>query len=175
MDKSLSTITLTLWNNDAESFNANFGQPVILVKNARVSEFNGGKSLSVGVGSTMKVNPDIKEGHQLRGWYDNEGHTKQTSSLSTRVGSVGNFNTEWLTFHEAKGRNLGEGDKPDWFQLCGVINLIRTNNAVYKACATVDCNKKVVDMENGQFRCEKCNINSHNFKYRLMVNVSMRI
>lgn len=170
VDKSLVTVTLTLWNNDAESFGTNHSQPVVLVKNARVCEYGGGKTISVGAGSTLKINPDIAEGHKLRGWFDNEGSNQQTTSVSARTGG-GNFSTEWLTFHEVKARGMGDSDKAEYFQLCGTINLIRSNNAVYKACSTADCNKKVVDLENGQYRCEKCNVDTTNFKYRLMISV----
>lgn len=94
------------------------------------------------------------------------------SSISARAGGMGSIQTEWLSFHEANQKNLGHGDKPDYFQLKGTIHMIKNTNAVYKACPQADCNKKVVDMENGQFRCEKCNVESPNFKYRMMLNVS---
>lgn len=144
---------------------------MLLVHAGRVNEFNGGKSVSIGSGSVIKVNPDCVEGHRLRGWFDNGGAENIDSSVSARTGG-GDFNTEWLTFHEAKQKNLGQGDKPDYFQLKGIVHIVKANNAAYKACPQADCNKKVVDMENGQFRCEKCNTEYPNFKYRLMLNVS---
>lgn len=160
---------MTLWNADAENFN-DFGQPVLLVQGARVSEFGGGKSISF-VGSTvLKHNPDLTEGHFLRGWFDNGGGREVHNSISAQSGG-GNFSTEWLTFHEAKLKSLGNGDKADYFQIKGTISLIRNANIVYKACAQENCKKKVVDMQNGQYRCETCNVETANFKYRLLVNV----
>lgn len=167
-------MNLTLWNVEAENFN-DYGQPVLLVKGGRVAEFGGGKSISM-VGSTvLKKNPDLSEGHFLRGWFDNGGGREIRNSVSAQTGggSGGNFNTEWLTFHEAKLKNLGQGDKPDYFQTKGTIQLIRSSNIVYKACPQDNCKKKVVDMQNGQYRCENCNIESANFKYRMIVSVSI--
>lgn len=173
VDKSDASVTLTLWGLDAENFNAAYQQPVVLIKSARVSEFNGGKTITVGNGSTFKINPDIVEGHKLRGWFDNGGGENITTSVSARTGAGSNFSTEWLTFQEAKAKGLGEGDRPDYFQLRGLIHLIRGNNAIYKACPQPECSKKVLEQDNGQYRCEKCNAEFPNFKYRLMLSVSI--
>lgn len=170
VDNSNASVSVTLWGQEADEFN-HFDNPVILISAGRINEFNGGKSISVGNGSVVKTNPDCVEGHRLRGWYDNGGAEHIETSVSARTGGGGDFNTEWLTFHETKARNLGSGDKPEYFQLKGVVHIIKTSNAAYKACPQAECNKKVVDMENGQFRCEKCNTEYPNFKYRLMLNV----
>lgn len=129
----------------------------------------------MGVGGVLKINPDCVEGHRLRGWFDNGGGEGIATSVSARTGAGAGFTTEWLTFHDAKLKNLGNGDKPDYYQVKAVIHMVKTNNAAYKACPQADCNKKVIDMENGQFRCEKCNNVYPKFKYRLMVNVSKKL
>lgn len=171
VDSSNASITVVLWGQDAEKFQ-DFGQPVLLVKGGRINEFNGGKTVSMVSSSVLKRNPDVVEGHRLRGWFNNGGATGIQKNLSARSGAGGGFATEWLTFHEAKVKNLGQGDKPDFYQLKGTITMIRSTNAVYKACPQPECNKKVIDMESGQYRCEKCNQTFPNFKYRLMVSVS---
>lgn len=170
VDNSNAAVTLTLWGKEAEDFN-HYNQPVLLVKDARINEFNGGKTLSVGGSSVVKINPDLVEGHRLRGWFDNGGGENISASVSARTGG-GNFASEWMTFLDAKHKNLGNGDKPDYFQLRGTIHLVKANNATYKACPQPECNKKVVDNDNGQYRCEKCNSEFPTFKYRMMVNVS---
>lgn len=72
---------------------------------------------------------------------------------------------------DVKMRNLGNTDKPDYYQCKATINLVKNNNSYYKACPTPDCNKKVVeDLPN--YRCEKCNAEFPNFKYRLLISVS---
>lgn len=169
VDNSNAAVSLTLWGQEADDF-SHYDNPVLLVHAGRVNEFNGGKSISIRNDSVLKVNPDCVDGHRLRGWFDNGGAESIEGNVSARTGG-GDFNTEWSTFHEAKAKNLGNGDKPDYFQLKGIVHIIKPTNAVYKACPQADCNKKVVDMENGQYRCEKCNAEFPNFKYRLMLNV----
>jgi len=143
------------------------------VKGARVSEFNGGKSLSCGAGSVFKINPDIPEGHKLRGWFDNGGGENISTLVSAQTGSGGGYSSEWLTFHEARLKNLGSGDKPDYFQCKAVVHIVKSQNAFYKACPQAECNKKVIDENNGHYRCERCNAVFPNFKYRLLVNMSI--
>lgn len=72
---------------------------------------------------------------------------------------------------DVKLKNLGSGDKPDYFTCKAVINLVKSKNAFYKACKNADCNKKVLENDNGTYRCEKCNEESGEFKYRLLLNV----
>lgn len=171
IDNSNAAVTLTLWGQEAEDFNHS-NHPIVLVKGARINEFNGGKTISVASSSgVLKINPACDEGHILRGWFDNGGGENIAANVSGRTGG-GNFATEWMTFQDVKLKNLGNGDKPDYFQLRGTVHLIKTNNATYKACPQPECNKKVVDHGNGQYRCEKCNRDYHNFKHRLMINVS---
>lgn len=169
VDMSNSAISLTLWGDDAVNFDGHV-QPVILVKGTRINEFNGGKSLSLGGGSIMKINPDIPEAHKLRGWFDNGGGDSVANMVSARTGG-GSFSTEWMTLKDARARNLGSGDKPDYFQCKAVVHIVKQENAFYRACPQSDCNKKVVDEGNDQFRCEKCNALFPNFKYRLLINV----
>ncbi|EDV30349.1 uncharacterized protein Dana_GF23244 [Drosophila ananassae] len=171
VDMSNSAINLTLWGDDAVNFDGHV-QPVILVKGTRINEFNGGKSLSLGGGSIMKINPDIPEAHKLRGWFDNGGGDNIANMVSARTGG-GNFSTDWMTFKDARERNLGSGDKPDYFQCKAVVHIVKQENAFYRACPQTDCNKKVVDEGNDQYRCERCNALYPNFKYRLLVNMSI--
>lgn len=83
VDTSNASVSLTLWGADADNFDGSI-QPVILIKGARVTEFNGGKSIGLLSSGVMKINPDIPEGHKLRGWFDNGGAENITTSLSTR-------------------------------------------------------------------------------------------
>ncbi|ALC46337.1 RpA-70 [Drosophila busckii] len=171
VDMSNSAITLTLWGDEAVNFDGHV-QPVLMVKNGRINEFNGGKSLSMGGGSRVKLNPDIPEAHKLRGWFDNGGGDNISNSVSARTGG-GSFSTDWITLKEARMRNLGSGDKPDYFQCKAVVHIVKQENSFYKACPQSECNKKVVDEGNGQYRCERCNAAYPNFKYRLLVNMSI--
>lgn len=172
VDMSSAAVTLTLWGDEAVNFDGHV-QPVILVKGSRINEFNGGKSLSMGGGSILKINPDIPEAHKLRGWFDNGGGDNISNMVSARTGG-GSYTSDWLTLKEARIRNLGAGDKPDYFQCKAVVHIVKQENSFYKACPQTDCNKKIVDEGNGQYRCERCNAAYPNFKYRLLINVSTK-
>jgi replication factor A1 len=169
VDQSQASITLTLWGEEAKNFEA-YDSPVLLVKGAKIGEYGGGKTLGTAGGTTLKLNPDVDEGHKLRGWFDNEGMQSEIKALSTRT-QGGNVPAPWMNFHEAKLTNLGAGEKAEYFQIKGFIHNVRSANAFYKACPIDACNKKLVDQENGSYRCDKCNADYPNYKYRCVLNM----
>lgn len=59
----LIQVSLTLWGTVAEEFDGTTN-PIVAVKGARISEFNGGKSLSVMNSSVFQIDPDIPEAHR---------------------------------------------------------------------------------------------------------------
>ncbi|XP_061917975.1 replication protein A 70 kDa DNA-binding subunit [Entelurus aequoreus] len=170
MDSSGKLVTLTLWGEDAEKFDGST-QPVVAVKGAKVSDY-GGRSLSASYSSTMMINPDIPEAHKLRGWYDKDGHTIDGQSLSDMKGSGGG-NTNWKNLSDVKTEQLGHGQKADYYTCIATIVYLRKENCLYQACPSQDCNKKVVDQQNGMFRCEKCDKEFPNFKYRLILSANI--
>lgn len=64
--------------------------PVVAIKGGRLTEYQGGKSISIGNNSTMQINPDIPKAHQLRGWYDSLSDQHQFSNISNKSGGDGN-------------------------------------------------------------------------------------
>ncbi|XP_026327131.1 replication protein A 70 kDa DNA-binding subunit isoform X2 [Hyposmocoma kahamanoa] len=172
VDSSGGAIVLTLWGNEAESFEGS-SNPVVCAKGARLTEFNGSKSLSTTQSTMLRLNPDLPEAHKLRGWYDNGGANMEIVNISARAGGFTGGSNEWITFAEAEARQLGSGEKGDYYNLVGVLTFTFADNAVYKACPQDQCNKKLVDQENGLFRCEKCNREYPNFKYRLLLGANV--
>ncbi|KAM6164445.1 replication protein A 70 kDa DNA-binding subunit [Rhynchocyon petersi] len=171
MDMSGKVVSATLWGEDADRFDGS-RQPVMAIKGARVSDF-GGRSLSVLSSSTIIVNPDIPEAYKLRGWFDSEGQALDGVSISDLKTGVGGSNTNWKTLYEVKSENLGQGDKPDYFSCVATVVYLRKENCMYQACPTQDCNKKVIDQQNGLYRCEKCDSEFPNFKYRMILSVNI--
>ncbi|XP_047030288.1 replication protein A 70 kDa DNA-binding subunit [Helicoverpa zea] len=172
VDNSGGAVVLTMWGKEAENFDSNTN-PVIAVKSARLAEFNGSKSLSCLASTMIRLNPDLPEAHKLRGWYDNGGADMEIVNISARVGGYSGGSNEWITFSDAEARQLGSGDKGDYFSLLGVLTFTFADNAVYKACPQEQCNKKLVDQENGLYRCEKCNREYPNYKYRLLLGANV--
>ncbi|XP_041979266.1 replication protein A 70 kDa DNA-binding subunit [Aricia agestis] len=167
VDSSGGAISLTLWGNDAEKFDGS-SNPVVAAKGARLTEFNSSKSLSCLASTMLRINPDLPEAHKLKGWYDNGGADMEIVNISARSGNYGGGG-EWLTFGEAAAKQLGAGERGDSFTLLGALTFTFADNAVYRACPADGCNKKLVDQENGLFRCEKCNRDYPNFKHRLLL------
>ncbi|XP_029834399.3 replication protein A 70 kDa DNA-binding subunit [Ixodes scapularis] len=171
VDKSSAEVSLTLWGDQAEAFDGS-NNPVIAVKGVRVSDFSG-VSLSMIGSSQLQVNPDIPESHALIGWYSNEGASLQTQSLSVRTGGFEGAAASWKHLSEAKSQKLGFGDKPDYFSCKASVAIVRKENCLYKACPAEKCNKKLVNLENGLYRCEKCNEQTSEFKWRLIVSAHL--
>ncbi|XP_077336698.1 replication protein A 70 kDa DNA-binding subunit isoform X1 [Lithobates pipiens] len=171
MDMSGKMVSTTLWGEDADKFDGS-RLPVVAIKGARLSDF-GGRSLSVLSSSTVMINPDIPEAFKLRGWFDSEGQSLDGTSISESRGSGGGGNTNWKSLLEVKNENLGHGEKADYFTSVATIVYLRKENCMYQACPSQDCNKKVIDQQNGLFRCEKCDKEFPNFKYRLILSANI--
>ncbi|XP_077468257.1 replication protein A 70 kDa DNA-binding subunit isoform X3 [Stigmatopora argus] len=171
MDMSGKMVSLTLWGEEAEQFDP-ASQPVVAIKGAKVSDF-GGRSLSASFSSTLMINPDIPEAYKLRGWYDKEGHSMEGESLTELRSGGGVGNTNWKTLSDVKTEHLGHGEKADYYTCIGTIVYVRKENSLYQACSNQDCNKKVIDQQNGMFRCEKCDKEFPNFKYRLILSANV--
>jgi len=170
VDQSLSSVTITLWDTQAEDFDGSL-QPVIAIKGSRIREFMGSKSLSLLGSTVMQINPDIEEAHRLRGWYDSLPSNAEFTSISARSDVGGN--NQFLTIKGAQLAQLGSGDKADYYSMYSHLIFVKSESALYKACPKPDCQKKVIDRNDGTYRCEKCNDETENFKYRLMLSAQL--
>jgi replication factor A1 len=71
------SVDLTLWgvfcNKDGlqQNSTSNFF-PMIAIKAGRISDFNR-RSISTTFTSQLSINPDIKESHDLKTWFEKEG------------------------------------------------------------------------------------------------------
>ncbi|ERL93693.1 hypothetical protein D910_10980 [Dendroctonus ponderosae] len=166
-------VTLTLWGAQAENFDGS-GNPVIALKGARISEFGGGKTLSTISGTLLKINPEITECYQLKGWFESDGMNANANDISARGGLGVSFTPPWMSFKQVVDQQLGSSlDKGDYYQVKGTILLLRRENCLYKACPKDGCNKKVVDNDNGTYTCEKCGKSYENFRFRLLCNMNV--
>ena len=76
-----------------------------------------------------------------------------------------------MTIAESKLQQLGS-TQADYYTTSATVILARKENCMYRACPGENCNKKVVDQNNGMYRCEKCNKEFQDFRWRLMLSVS---
>lgn len=170
VDESNKEVTLTLWADDAENFNGE-NNPVVAARGARVSDF-GGVSLSMVMQSTLFINPSIERAFVLQGWYEREGKEAPTESLSTR-GAPGGASSDMKLLKEINQGDLGKGEKPDYIVCVATVVGVQYQNTCYKACPNDGCNKKLVESHSGMYRCEKCNLDTSDFKWRLLLTVDL--
>ncbi|XP_054907626.1 replication protein A 70 kDa DNA-binding subunit-like [Poeciliopsis prolifica] len=171
IDTTGKVVTVTLWGEEAEKFDDS-GQPVVAIKGARLSDFRG-ISLSALFSSTIMVNPDLPEAFRLRAWYDREGYAVDSQSLTETMSVSVGSKMNWRTLSDVKNENMGHGEKADYFSCVATIIYMRKENCLYQACPSSDCYKKVIDQQNGFYRCEKCNREFPNFKYRLLLSANL--
>ncbi|XP_042217254.1 replication protein A 70 kDa DNA-binding subunit-like [Homarus americanus] len=170
LDETQREVRLTLWGSQAENFDGS-QQPIVAVKGAKLSDFNG-RCLSTIASSAVQINPDIREAHKLKGWFDNGGCNIGTVNLSNQRSGFGGANDTFKTFGEAMAEKLGSIES-DFYKNKAYITLIRHDNSVYAACPSDNCNKKVIDLNNGMYRCEKCGREYDTFQWRLMLQMNL--
>ncbi|XP_076667304.1 replication protein A 70 isoform X2 [Andrena cerasifolii] len=171
VDESNTMVCLTLWGSQAEEFDGS-NNPVLAVKGSRLGEFNGGKNLSIISSTVLQLDPDIPEAHRLRGWFNSVGRSEEAKSISKGVGGAGGASGPWLTFKETKDMELGFRG-PDMYTIKATVSLIRIENSLYKSCPSDTCKKKLIDQANDMYRCEKCDKEYPNFRYRLLASLSL--
>ncbi|KAJ7286262.1 hypothetical protein C8J57DRAFT_660775 [Mycena rebaudengoi] len=174
VDKSGYSVRMTLWGKQAMDFNS--ANSVVAFKSVKVGDY-GGRSLSFFSSSSMAINPDIPESHELRGWYDAVGkdstYQAHQSSGGGGAGSGGGGFTrsEIRSILDVKNAGLGQGDKPDYFSTRATVVFMKPDSLWYPACQTPDCNKKVTEIGD-KWRCEKCDQSFPEPKYRYIVSMA---
>jgi replication factor A1 len=124
----------------------------------------------------MAIDPDIPDAHKLKGWYDSQGRMESFASHSNMgsTGVAGGRGDPLKTVAQVKEENLGmSSDTPDYFSTKGTIVYIKQDTFSYPACLSDGCNKKVTDMGDGTWRCEKCDINHPKPEHRYIMSLNV--
>ncbi|SLM39557.1 replication factor a rfa1 [Lasallia pustulata] len=174
VDATNYSVRLTIWGNTATSFDVQ-PESVIAFKGVKVSDF-GGRSLSLLSSGSMTVDPDIDEAHKLKGWYDAQGRTDtfaSHASMGGSMGAAGGRSDPNKTILQVKEENLGMSETTDYFTTKATIIYVRQDNVAYPACLNEGCNKKVVEVDPGQWRCEKCDKTHSKPEYRYIMSVNV--
>ncbi|KAL1898793.1 Replication factor A protein 1 [Sporothrix stenoceras] len=175
VDDSGYSVRTTIWGKTAVDFDAK-PESVVAFKGVRVSDF-GGRSLSLLQSGMMSIDPDITEAHHLKGWYDSAGRSEKFASHNTMGGAGGaGGRTEVVkTISQVREENLGMDDTA-YFTLKATVVFIKQETFAYPACSNVDkpCQKKVVEVGDGTWRCEACDANhpAPLYRYTMMLNAN---
>lgn len=176
VDNTGYNVRLTIWGKTAESFEAP-AESVVAFKGVKVSDFDG-RSLSLLSSGSMTVDPDIEDAYKLKGWYDGSGRNEKFQShantMSTVNATSGGDRNAYKTIAQVRDENIGMSDATEWFSLKATIIYVKQENFAYPACRSEGCNKKVTDMNPGEWRCEKCDKtwDAPDYRYIMTVNVS---
>ncbi|KAH0565886.1 hypothetical protein GP486_000716 [Trichoglossum hirsutum] len=175
VDSTGFSVRLTIWGNTATSFDVPL-ESVIAFKGVKVSDF-GGRSLSLLSSGSMTVDPDIDEAHKLKGWYDAQGRTDTFSSHASLTGGAmgvaGGRKEIYKTLAQVREENLGKSENPDYFTTKATIVYIKQDSISYPACLTEGCNKKVTEVETGQWRCERCDKTHPKPEHRYIISANV--
>ncbi|KAK1970386.1 replication factor-a protein 1 [Colletotrichum eremochloae] len=172
VDDTNYSVRVTIWGKSATNFDAK-PESVVAFKGTKVSDF-GGRSLSLLSSGTMSIDPDIPDAHRLKGWYDSSGRNDTFSSHNNMV-SMGNATgrkDQDKSILQVKEENLGM-EQQDYFNLKATIVYIKQDNFAYPACMNEGCSKKVTDMGDGTWRCEKCDVSHPKPEYRYIMSVNV--
>lgn len=176
VDKTGYEVRLTIWGKTAASFDA-APNTIIAFKGVKVSDF-GGRSLSLLSSGSMTLDPDVEEAHFLKGWYHSTDSTENYRTHADMLGAATNTNASsgknaYKTIEEIREGNLGMSEEADYFTLKATVIYVKKESFAYPACQTERCNKKVVEIDPGQWRCEKCDTSFPRPTYRYIMQINV--
>lgn len=174
VDNTGFSVRLTVWGSTAMNFSGT-PESVIAFKGVKVSDF-GGRSLSLLSSGSMTVDPDIEEAHKLKGWYDAQGRAEAFTSHASVLGASTSTGKpeQFKTVAQVREEQLGMSDDAVYFSLKATVIYIKQDNMCYPACLSEGCNKKVTELDPGQWRCERCDKTypKPEYRYIMLLNVS---
>lgn len=170
VDSSQTSVQCTFWGKSATQFSASPGS-VIALKGVKVGDF-GGRTLSVGATTGVAINPDIPEGHELKGWFDANGKDQSFSKIKAEVTADREPPT---LIAQAKQDHLGMTEAGDFFTIRASLAYINAKNSLtYLACP--NCRKKLSEQtaqEPNTYHCEKCGSDFTDPNYQYAFSFSM--
>lgn len=182
-DMSGRSVELTLWGNfcnvEGQTLQnmcdgGNF--PVLAVKSGRVYEFNG-KGVGTLSNSQLFIEPDFPEARSLREWFDREGRSAPSVSISRETTSIVRADVR-KTLSQIKDEKLGTSEKADWITVCATLSFMKADNFCYTACPILigdrQCNKKVTNNGDGKWRCDRCDQSVDECDYRYILQFQIQ-
>ncbi|XP_015781332.1 replication protein A 70 kDa DNA-binding subunit-like [Tetranychus urticae] len=152
VDDSKMEINFTLWNKDAENFNGETGS-IVIVKKARLSNY-GGRSLTTIASTVVDVDPKNSEADELTKWFVTAGRQLKSESLTTAFGR--NSDTTLHNLDAITRSNVAISANSMLILNC-IATVIQIGKTVSYMSCLGSCKKKLIELEDGYYRCGKCN------------------
>lgn len=169
VDTSNYSVRLTLWGKHAQDFNIP-QETIVAFKGLKVSDFNG-RSLSMLNSGMIIADPQVEEAYVLKKWYDKQGKEETFITHQSTVTAI--RKEERKTIAQIKDEQLGMTEQPDYFSIKATIVFFKQENAFYPACPSDGCNKKVIEDNEGGWRCERCDKSFLKPQFRYIVTISV--
>uniref|UniRef100_A0A914BYU2 Replication protein A subunit n=1 Tax=Acrobeloides nanus TaxID=290746 RepID=A0A914BYU2_9BILA len=174
VDESGTIVELTLWDTQCDEYDMHLEGNLIAIKGAFVREFNGSYSLGLSSGSIVDFDLDHDRAIELRRWYENERPTAEIKSMSSSDSFGQSLERDLRFVGIASSAMLGKhAPNGDYFNIVAIVTSIKGDTAIYKACVTDNCRKKLVQMDNNQYRCEKCDVTTPNYKHAIILALEL--
>ncbi|KAL1672664.1 hypothetical protein EV122DRAFT_294720 [Schizophyllum commune] len=171
VDDSGWSVRITLWGETAEKYSEE-GNPVIAFKGVKVGDF-GGRSLSMLSSSLMYVELNHAKTADLRKWFDDTGKDCDFRTYTSATSG------SHLNFDHGDQRDLAQirdairsaSETTSNFSVRATIMDIKAKPLAYPACRSPGCGKKLVEINDSQWVCEKCNASHPSPDYRYTLHI----
>lgn len=182
-DRSMMSSKVTLWGDLADQYPKENLNSIIAIKGCRVGEFQGMKQLSLSTTSQIAYNPDIKECHLLRGWFDSLSERERSPSSftplqpSTTTNSSSSLSGDKVSKRKtiAEIRDSVDNEGTDYCDvLASVLFIKQEGNISYPSCPGESCSKKVFpDNDPNMWRCDRCDKSYPSCLHRYLLNIQV--
>ncbi|ORE00546.1 RFA1 [Hepatospora eriocheir] len=150
-------IRVTLWGQ--RSLDEYEKGSVMCLSYGKISEYNGLVDMSTVLSSRILVNSDLPEPVELLTWYKKEGKNLVQQQKTENFGPRGYLEDS----KEAVNT---------YTTIYGSVIFMKEDNVFYyKSCPGENCNKKVYEENDGNYRCEKCNFVYDHCNYRYLMSM----
>lgn len=188
VDESQYDIKVTIWGDEAVKYDTELhDDDIVAIKNLRISDFGGGKSLSASNDSSFLINPStIPEAEALINWYNAEGKTLPTNSLSTSQGGSGPRQRKTLIefdndhIHQMMQEQKDPLKGPSTNVKAIITRIKHDIDPWYPACPNSavqgqqqQCSRKVTQDTDGNWTCDRCNKTFAKCNYRFILSMTI--
>ena len=181
-DQSGCEVALTLWGEKAQEDDAQWqNNPVLAIKKAKVSEYQGGVSLGTLQSSLLALNPELPERDALLTWWNTSGSSGPVKSLSKSggggAGGVSDTSLQARKFITSiQDDGLGYSEKGDYITVKGTVDYIirKEDNPIPCYVSDPDTKFKCTESSDGTWFCERLDKTIQNPMRRYIMSCSLK-